>query len=107
MKKFAAFLMPFATLCLLGTLGIQGLALLVAALSSDNIGHGLPLRFFEQIGLPILSVALPVLGMLLFTLCLPALRRGTSDAEPHFENLLIKHPSHSVHEPDQHHLKAA
>jgi hypothetical protein len=104
---YALFLLPLATFCILATLGIQGLAFIVAALSSDNIGNGMPLKFYEQMGLPWMSVALPVLGMLLFAACLPALRRSKTTEEPHLSDLLIKHPVHHYHDQDEGHFKAA
>src|SRR5262249_39410776 len=107
MRKYALFLLPFATLCVIAALGIQGLALIVAALSSDNIGNGMPFKFYEQMDLPLLSIALPVLGMLLFAACLPALRRTKTGEEAHIEELLIKHPVHHHHDPGGGHLKAA
>ena len=107
MRMYALFLLPLATFCILATLGIQGLAFIVAALSSDNIGNGMPLKFYEQMGLPWMSVALPVLGMLLFAACLPALRRSKTTEEPHLSDLLIKHPVHHYHDQDEGHLKAA
>ena len=98
MRKYALFVLPFATLCVFAALGIQGLALIVAALSSDNIGNGMPFKFYEAMGLPLLSVALPVLGMLLFVACLPALRRSKSGEEAHISEYLIKHPVPHAHE---------
>jgi len=107
MRKYALLLLPFATLCVIAALGIQGLALIVAALSSDNIGNGMPFKFYEQMGLPLLSVALPVLGMLLFAACLPALRRGKSGEEPHISDYLIKHPAPHAHQSGGGRLKTA
>jgi hypothetical protein len=107
MRMYALFVLPFATLCVIATLGIQGLALIVAALSSGNVGNGMPLKFYEQVGLPLMSIALPVLGMLLFAACLPALRRGKKGEEPHLSDFLIKHPAHHQHGPGDGHFKAA
>lgn len=107
MRKYATFLLPFAALCLIGTMGIQGLALMVAALASDNIGNGIPLKFFEQVDLPVFSIALPVIGMLILVACLPALRWSKTGEEAHIAEFLVKHPAHHNHEPDEHHLKAA
>jgi len=106
MRKYALFVLPFATLCVIAALGIQGVAWLVVALSSDNIGNGMPLKFYEQMGLPWMSVALPVLGMLLFAACLPALRRSKATEEPHLSDLLIKHPVHH-HDSAGEHFKTA
>ena len=82
MKKYAALLLPLAAICIAGTLAIQGIALVVVALSSDGIGRGMPMRFYEMLKLPIFSVALPILGMLLFAACLPALRRSKPAPKP-------------------------
>lgn len=94
MKKYATYMLPIATLCLIATLAIQGIAFVVVALSSDNIGNGQPLHFFEMLHLPIFSVALPVLGMILFAACLPALQRR-NPAER--SNLLGDSPWFSIH----------
>jgi hypothetical protein len=66
----------------------------------------MPLKFYEQMGLPWMSVALPVLGMLLFAACFPALKRGKTTEDPHLSDLLIKHPVHH-HDPSEEHFKAA
>ena len=107
MRKYALLLLPFAVLCVVAPLGIQGLAWIVAALSSDNIGHGMPLKFYEMMDLPLLSIALPVLGMLLFAACLPALRRSKSGEETHISEYLIKHPAPHPNESGGGRLKTA
>ena len=47
--------------------------MLVTVLTGTHIGDELPLQYFEFLNLPILSILLPVLGMVFMLLSLPGI----------------------------------
>lgn len=83
MKKYAIYLLPVAALTFIGSLAITGAVLLVAVLTTSQIGDDLPMRYLEHLSLPILSIIVPVAGMLVFAAILPALfnRRQATQAK--------------------------
>jgi hypothetical protein len=64
MKNIAKFLAPFAILTFLGSLMISSIFLLVVILSSTGSDEGLPMSYLLRLGLPALSIAMPLVGMI-------------------------------------------
>ena len=79
MKKTNS-LLPLAALVLLGTCLVSVFGLLVVLMTSVGIGDGLPLSYYLRLYAPILSVALPVVGMILFAAILLGLPRKPVEA---------------------------
>src|SRR5262245_41986108 len=66
MKNITNSLMPLAALVLLGTCLISVFGLLVVLMTSVGFGDGLPLFYYQRLYIPVISVALPIVGMILF-----------------------------------------
>jgi hypothetical protein len=52
------------TLCFLSACLMGAVSLLAVVFTTAELGGGLPLRYFEQLNFPALTVLLPVVGML-------------------------------------------
>ena len=70
MKKYSTYLLPIAALIFIGSLAISGAVLLVTVLVTSDVAGDLPMRYLEKLSLPFLMIALPVAGMLVFTVVL-------------------------------------
>jgi hypothetical protein len=66
MKKFTNSLVPVAVLVLIGTCATAILGSLVVVLTSFGFGDWIPVLYYWQFNLPLISVALPIFGMILF-----------------------------------------
>lgn len=66
MKKIAISLMPLAALVLLGTCLISAISLLVVLMTSVGFADGIPLFYYQRLNVAVISVALPIVGMILF-----------------------------------------
>lgn len=64
MKKLSEFMIPIGVLCLLGTLGLSAFWLILVIAAS--FGLQWPIQYYRYLGLPVLAVSLPVIGMLVF-----------------------------------------
>jgi len=73
MKKFALVLQLVAVLFFVGSLLVSGAAFMVTFLTAGHIGGELPLAYFEKLNLPLLSLFLPVLGIVVFLMALPGI----------------------------------
>lgn len=81
MKKLALVLQLIAVLFFVGSLLVGGATFLVTFLTASHIGGELPLTYFEKLNLPLLSLVLPVLGIVVFLMALPGIlgRRQVSE----------------------------
>jgi len=70
MKNITNSLAPLAALVLFGTCLVSVFGFLVVLVTSVGFGDGLPLLYYRRLYLPIISVALPVVGMILFAVFL-------------------------------------
>jgi len=66
MKKITNSLMPLAALVLFGTCLVSILVLLVVLMTSVGFADGIPLFYYQRLNLAVISVALPIVGMILF-----------------------------------------
>lgn len=62
MRKLSNILLPAGLVCLLGTCGIA--VLLTIATTASSVGFNLPFSYLQYLNLPVLSVMLPVVGIL-------------------------------------------
>lgn len=67
MKNFTNYLVLVAALVLFGACNSCVLGFLVILITSFGFGEWLPLFYYWQFNLPVLSVALPIVGMILLT----------------------------------------
>lgn len=72
-KKYAEPLLIMAAISALATMLLSGLATLLIFFTFRGSGPGEPLDDYVSLHFPIFSVALPVLGMVLLALSVPAL----------------------------------
>lgn len=108
MKKYAIFFLPVAAICLVGSLTIGGAVILVTVLTAGDVASGLPMKYFEFLSMPILSVVLPVIGMVFLLIGLPGiLARRDATKEVKIIELAAKSAPSMQNQPSDHHLKAA
>ena len=80
MKNITNSLMPLAALVLLGTCLISVFGLLVVLMTSVGFADGLPLFYFQRLNVAEISVALPIVGMILFAAILLRISRRPAEA---------------------------
>jgi hypothetical protein len=80
MKNTTNSLMPLAALAFIGTCLISIFGLLVVLMTSVGFADGVPLSHYQRLNIPIISVALPIVGMILFTAILLVLPRKSAEA---------------------------
>jgi hypothetical protein len=80
MKNHTDSLVPFAAFAVIGACLTSFLSMLVVFMTSVGWGHGLPLFYFQKLNLPALSVALPIVGMILFAAALLGLSGQSEEA---------------------------
>jgi hypothetical protein len=80
MKKITNSLMPFAVLVLFGTCLVSVFGLLVVLMTSVGLADGVPLSYYQRLNIPVISIALPIVGMILFTAILLGLPRKSAEA---------------------------
>ena len=80
MKKIAKSLLPLAALVLFGTCLVTAFDLLVVLLTSVGIANEAPSSYYQILDIPIISVALPIAGMILFAAILLGLPGKPSDS---------------------------
>jgi|SRR5215475_10021227 len=80
MRKVANSLMPLAALVLFGTCLVTVIGLLVVLMTSVGIANETPLSYYQSLDIPIISVALPIVGMILFAAILLGLPGRPADA---------------------------
>jgi TRAP-type C4-dicarboxylate transport system permease small subunit len=80
MKNVAKSLMPLAVLVLFGTCLISVFGLLVVLMTSVGFADGVPLFYYQRLNAGVISVALPIVGIVLFTAILLRLPRKPAEA---------------------------
>jgi hypothetical protein len=80
MKKIVNSLMPLAALVFFGTCLVSVFGLLVVLMTSVGFADGLPLFYYQRLNVAVISVALPLVGMILFTAVLLGLPRKSAEA---------------------------
>jgi hypothetical protein len=80
MKKIANSLMPLAALVFFGTCMVSVFGLLVVLMTPVGFADGLPLVYYQRLNVAVISVALPLVGMILFTAILLGLPRKSAEA---------------------------
>ena len=81
MKKIAKTLLPLAALVLFGTCLVTGFDLLVVLMTSVGIANEAPSSYYQTLDIPIISVTLPIVGMILFAAILLGLPGKPADAD--------------------------
>lgn len=106
MKNLSNILLPAGLACLLGACGIA--VLFVIAITASSLRFDLPFSYLQYLNLPVLSVALPVVGILAF---LPFALRLAFASEASAKKAEVAKledmKSAAEAEPDEYHLKAA
>src|SRR5262245_26706094 len=80
MKKIANFLMPFAAIVLVVTCLISLFSLFVVVDTSVGLANGVPWDYYQRLNIGVISVALPVVGIILFGVIFYGLREKTVKA---------------------------
>ena len=80
MKNITNSLMPLAALVLFGTCLVSVFGLLVVLMTSVGFADGVPLFYYQRLNVAVISVALPIVGMVLFTAILIGLPRKYAEA---------------------------
>ena len=106
MKKYAIFLFTIGAIFFALSMLVGGATMLVTVLTGSHIGGDLPMQYFEFLNFPILSVVLPVFGMVFMFISLPGIlaRRGAMQESNVIE--LTTKPAQQTHS-SNHQLKAA
>jgi hypothetical protein len=80
MKKIANSLMALAALVLFGTCLVTVFDLVEVLMTSVGLTDGGPSSYYQRLNIPIISVALPISGMILFAAILLGLPSRPVDA---------------------------
>src|SRR5215472_10434610 len=80
MKNITNSLMPLAVLVLVGTCLVSVFGLLVVLMTSVGFADGVPLFYYHRLNVAVISVALPMVGMILFAAILLGLPRKSAEA---------------------------
>ena len=80
MKNVMNSLMPLAALVLVGTCLVSVFGLLVVLMTSVGFADGIPLFYYHRLNVAVISVALPIVGMILFAAILLRLPRKSAEA---------------------------
>ena len=80
MKNITNSLMPLAVLVLFGTCMVSVFGLLVVLMTSVGFADGVPLFYYQRLNVAVISVALPIVGMILFASILLGLPRNPAEA---------------------------
>ena len=80
MEKIAKSLLPLAALVLIGTCLVTVFDLLVVLMTSVGLANEAPSSYYQTLDIPIISVTLPIVGMILFAAILLGLPGKPADA---------------------------
>jgi hypothetical protein len=80
MKNITNSLMPLAVLVFFGTCMVSVFGLLVVLMTSVGFADGAPLFYYQRLNVAAISVALPMVGMILFAAILLRLPRKPAEA---------------------------
>jgi len=98
MKNITNSLMPLAALVLVGTCLVSVFGLLVVLMTSVGFADGVPLFYYHRLNVAVISVALPMVGMILFAAILLGLPRKSAEAAKPAVILGAENPSMSEEE---------
>ena len=108
MKKIANSLMPIAALVLFGTCLVTVFDLVEVLVTSVGLADGGPSSYYQSLNIPIISVALPIVGMILFAAILLGLPRKPAEAvKPAVIEGAINPPMNEEGKKEEHLAKAA
>jgi hypothetical protein len=79
MKKIANSLLPLAALVFVGTCLVTVFDLLVVLMTSVGFANEAPSSYYQGLDIPIISVTLPIVGMILFAAILLGLPGKSAD----------------------------
>src|SRR5262249_40811440 len=80
MKNITNSLMPLAVLVFFGTCLVSVFGLLVVLMTSVGFADGVPLFYYQRLNVAVISVALPIVGMILFAAILIGIPRKPAEA---------------------------
>jgi len=80
MKNITNSLMPLAALVLVGACLVSVFGLLVVLMTSVGFADGVPLFYYNRLNVAVISVALPMVGMILFAAILLGFPRKSAEA---------------------------
>jgi TRAP-type C4-dicarboxylate transport system permease small subunit len=80
MKKIVSSLMPLAVLALFLSCLASIFSLLVVLMTSAGFADGVPWSYYQKLNIGVISVALPIVGMILFGVILVGLTRKPAEA---------------------------
>jgi hypothetical protein len=107
MKKIAKSLLPLAALVLVGTCLVTFFDLLVVLMTSVGVANEAPSSYYQIMDIPIISVTLPIVGMILFAAILLGLPGKPADADQLTATRRRMYPSmNEVGKKDKRRLKA-
>ena len=106
MKKYLIYLFPVGAVFFALSMLVGGATMLVTVLTGGHVGGELPLQYFEFLNFPVLSIVLPVLGMVFMLISLPGILAQRDAAK---ESNVIELPTKSAPQTQTaaQHLKAA
>src|SRR5262245_13129378 len=108
MKKIANSLLPLAALVLIGTCLVTVFDLLVVLMTSVGFANEAPSSYYQGMDIPIISVTLPIVGMILFAAILLGLPGKPADDVESTANERGMYPSmNEGGKKDKRRLKAA
>ena len=108
MKKIAQSLLPLAALVLIGTCLVTVFDLLVILMTSVGLANEAPSSYYQIMDIPIISVTLPIVGMILFAAILLGLPGKPADAvEPAYTKRGMYPSMNKEGKKDKRRLKAA
>src|SRR5215475_9536203 len=80
MKNITNSLVPFAVFVLFGACLVSIYSLLMVLTRSVGLEDGLPMSLYQRLDLPVISVGLPIVGIILFAAILLGLPRKHVEA---------------------------
>ncbi|MCI0337476.1 MAG: hypothetical protein L0226_07865 [Acidobacteria bacterium] len=80
MKNITNSLVPFAASVLCGACLTVVLGLLMILMTAVGFGSGMPFLYFQRLNLPAISIALPIVGMVLFAAILVGISGQPAEA---------------------------
>ena len=80
MKNITNSLMPLAVLVFFGTCLFSVFGLLVVLMTSVGFADGVPLFYYQRLNVAVISVALPIVGMILFAAILLGVPKKPAEA---------------------------
>ena len=108
MKRYPFLALPIAAGCIATSSLIAVLSVIVISMASVDLASGLPFTYFQQLNLPMLSVLLPLIGMVALLPIALRLAFGHEVSLPTIEHAAASEPVAPVETPqEKYYLKAA